>query len=77
MSAGNVLRIHDPRRRAWRVGRNGSRYFGWRGTTKGWQARCYQPGTSRYQSRFFADHKWGGSRKAKSLALAWLQGRTS
>lgn len=37
----------------------------------GWQARASTVGR-RYLSRFFADRKYGGKRKAKALALAEL-----
>lgn len=37
----------------------------------GWQARA-SAGGRRYLSRFFADRKYGGKRKAKALAEAAL-----
>lgn len=43
------------------------------GGTHGYQARI--GGSVGYESKLFSDKKWGGKRKAKQAAIAWLEER--
>ena len=43
------------------------------GGTHGYQARI--GGSVGYESKLFSDKKWGGKRKAKAAAIAWLEER--
>lgn len=43
------------------------------GGTHGYQARI--GGSVGYESKLFSDKKWGGKRKAKTAAIAWLEER--